>query len=64
VVLGALWARLVGRRNDAAVKRAAEEKQMSPAERDFIDGRFEDRQADVETEAHLGGIDPKRLLGD
>ena len=64
MVLGALWARLVGRRHDAAVERAAEERQMSPKEREFIEGSFEDRQADTETEAHLGGIDPNRLLGD
>jgi hypothetical protein len=63
-VLRALWARLLGRRHDAAVERAVEERQMSPKERELIDGNFEDRQADTEAEAHLGGIDPNRLLGD
>ncbi len=52
----------MGRRNDAAVERAVEEQQMSPTERDFVEESVEDRQADIETEAHLGGIDPERLL--
>ena len=55
---------MTGRRNDAAVERAVEEQQMSATERDFIEESVEDRQADAESAAHLGGTDPKRLLDD
>jgi len=37
---------------------------MTAAERDTDDESFEDRQADLETQARLGGVDPGRLLPD
>ncbi len=37
---------------------------MSPAERHFAEESVDDVQADASTQAHLGGIDPERLLGD
>lgn len=62
--MAGLWARLFGRRNDGAVERAVEEEHMSPEERRFVDESAEDRQADEESKAHLGGIDPDRFLGE
>jgi predicted secreted Zn-dependent protease len=59
-----LWKRFVAGRRAAEIEHTAEVEQMSPAEREATGERFEDRQADLESEAHLGGIDPKRLLGD
>jgi hypothetical protein len=56
------WDRLLGRRRDAAVEREAEEEQMSPDERRFVDESVEDRQADEFVGEHLGGVDPARLL--
>jgi hypothetical protein len=56
------WDRLIGRRRDAAARREAEEEQMSPAERRFVNESVEDHQADEFVEEHLGGIDPNRLL--
>ncbi len=35
---------------------------MSPEERRFVEGSVEGRQSELEAEAHLGGIDPNRLL--
>lgn len=58
------WARLTKRRHAAAEQLAAEERNMSPEEREFFDESFEDRQADEESIAHLGGVDPKRLVDD
>jgi predicted RNA-binding protein Jag len=63
-MLKAFLTRLSDRRRAAADKRAIEEQGMSPKERAFIHERFEDRQADLETEEHFGGQDPKRLLED
>ena len=37
---------------------------MTAAERRKDDESFEDRQADLATQALLGGIDPERLLPD
>ena len=58
------WSRLLGRRRAAAIRRETEERQMSEDERRFVEQRFDDYQADEFVEEHLGGIDPKRLLGD
>jgi hypothetical protein len=62
--MAGLLSRLLGRRKDAAVDRAREEAQMSPAERRFVNENVEGHQADELVEEHLGGIDPNRLLGD
>jgi hypothetical protein len=59
-----LWARLGDRRRAAQDERETEERGMSRAERDFAHERVEDHAADEESTAHLGGVDPKRLLGD
>jgi hypothetical protein len=56
------WARLTKRRRAAEEELAIEERNMSAEEREFFDESFEDRQADEESIAHLGGVDPKRLL--
>jgi hypothetical protein len=58
------WDRLLGRRREAAVRREAEEEQMSPAERRFVEESVEDHQADAFIEEHLGGVDPNRLVED
>lgn len=58
------WDRLLQRRRDDAIRREAEEEQMSPEERRFIDESPEGREADEFIEEHLGGIDPNRLLED
>jgi hypothetical protein len=63
-VIRELWARIARRRDEEAIERAVEESQMSPAEREFVEERVEDHAADLESEAHLGGGDPKRVLGD
>jgi hypothetical protein len=58
------WKRWIeGRRADAE-ERAIEERGMSRSEREFIHESVEDHEADAESSAHLGGVDPKRLLGD
>jgi hypothetical protein len=58
------WARLMARRRAGEDERATEERGMSPAEREFVHESVEDHAADEESIAHLGGVDPKRLLGD
>ena len=58
----ALWDRFIGRRGAAAEERALERQHMSPSERKFTDESVDDRQAEIESEAHFGGIDPNRLL--
>jgi ATP/maltotriose-dependent transcriptional regulator MalT len=63
-VLGGLWSRLTKHRHDDAEERADELQQMSPEERAFVEQSVENRQADLEAEAHLGGTDPNRLLGE
>ena len=62
-MLGALWNRLVGRRNADAVEREVEMQRLSPAERRFAEENVENRRSDSTAEEHLGGIDPERLLG-
>ena len=34
------------------------ERGLRPAERRIVEEPFEDRQADLESQAHLGGADP------
>lgn len=61
-VLRALWSQLARHRKAVAAARGAEMQRRTPAERRFVDERFEDRQADTAAEEQLGGIDPARLL--
>jgi hypothetical protein len=44
--------------------REDEEQHMSRAERQFVHENVEGHVADAETSAHLGGINPNRLLGE
>ncbi len=57
-----LWDRLRGRRTAARVSHADQFEHMSPAERRFVGESEEDRATGLETEAHLGGSDPDRLI--
>lgn len=59
-----LWARITGGSRATAAERASGEQNMSPEERRFVEGSVEGRQSELEAEARLGGIDPKRLLGE
>lgn len=61
-MLKGLWARITGRSRTRAAERASGEQNMSPEERRFVEGSVEGRQSELEAEAHLGGIDPNRLL--
>jgi hypothetical protein len=68
-VLRAFWTRVTGRGEADALERAVELSQMSPSERAFAEERVEDHAAEIESAAHLGGIDPNgidlnRLLRD
>lgn len=47
-----LWKRLLARRVDAVTAREAEEEQMSPAERHFVDESLEEHTADTYVEEH------------
>jgi hypothetical protein len=47
-----LWNKLMGRSTARAVEREAEEEQMSPAERHFVDESLEEHNADVYVEEH------------
>jgi hypothetical protein len=58
-----IWERFTARFRAAAIRREAQEEQMSPAERRFIDEGVEGNQADAFVEEHLE-IDPRRLLDD
>jgi hypothetical protein len=57
-----IWSRITARKRSEAIEHAVEESQMSPGERAFYDESYEDHAADLESEAHLGGINPNRLL--
>jgi hypothetical protein len=61
-VLRRVWDRIARRRDAERIEQAVEERQMSPAEREYVEERIEDHAADLESEAHLGGKDPNRLL--
>jgi hypothetical protein len=50
-----LWARITGRRRERAEERADEFQHMSPEERRFVSESVDDRAAELESEAHLGG---------
>jgi predicted RNA-binding protein Jag len=62
--LKAFWSRLSTRRRAEEDERAIEERNMSPEERKFIHENVVDHEADAESAAHLGGINPNRLLDD
>lgn len=50
-----LWDRMVKRRQAKAEERADEFQHMSPEERRFVSESVDDRAAELESEAHLGG---------
>jgi hypothetical protein len=52
----------MGRRDDAAIERRAEEAGMSKSERRFTHESIEGHQADEFVEEHLGGSNPERLV--
>lgn len=54
----------MGRSRQAALEREAEEEKMTPEERRFVEGSFQDRTADEFTEEHLGGPNPRPLEAD
>jgi hypothetical protein len=56
--LRGLWARWTKRREHHEEERAAEWAYMSPEERKFTSESVDDRQAELESEEHLGGGDP------
>ncbi|HZQ63776.1 MAG TPA: hypothetical protein VFA66_00935 [Gaiellaceae bacterium] len=58
--MGGLWDRLLGRIRRDAIRREAEEENMSPAERRLASESIEDLQADRFVQEHLGGFDPER----
>jgi hypothetical protein len=62
-MLKEFWNKIRGGRQTAA-ERDQEWQHMSPEERRFMSESVEDHTADLETEAHLGGSDPDRLLED
>ena len=55
------WERLFRRLHPGAIRREAEEEQMSPAERRLVSEPIEDLEADRFVQEHLGGVDPERL---
>jgi len=57
-VLKELWQRITGQAN--ADERADERQHMSPEERRFESESVDDRAAELESEAHLGGFNPER----
>jgi hypothetical protein len=59
-----IWERLKARRRAAAIRREAQDEELSPEERRLIDEGVEGYQADESAEEHLGGIDPTRLIDD
>ena len=58
------WERRKAKHLAEEEEREDEEQHMSRAERQFIHERVEGHTADAETSAHLGGVNPNRLLGD
>jgi hypothetical protein len=60
----AWWAQRKAKHQAEEAEREDEEQHMSRAERAFIHESVEDHVADSETSAHLGGINPNRLLGE
>jgi hypothetical protein len=63
-MLKGLWSRLTNRSDRAAREHQIERERMTAAERRADDESFEDRQADLQTQALLGGGNPERLLPD
>jgi transposase-like protein len=62
--LRAWWQQWRAKQRAEEAEREDEEQHMSRAERQFIHESVENHVADSETSAHLGGINPNRLLGD
>lgn len=60
--LRAWWERRKARHRAEEEEREDEEQGMSRAERQFIHESVEDHAADAESSAHLGGVNPNRLL--
>jgi hypothetical protein len=57
--MASIFDRLLGRRRQGVVAREAEEEQMSPAERRFVDESVEGHQADELVEEHgMAGLPP------
>ena len=63
-MLRGIWNRFVGSRDEAAQEHEVERRQMTNAERRANDESVEGRQADLATQARLGGSGPERLLPD
>jgi hypothetical protein len=58
------WKRLMGRRDDAAIRRAEEAQVETPAERREAAEGVDGVAADEIVEEQLGGVDPNRLVDD
>jgi hypothetical protein len=58
------WKKLMGRRDEAAVRRAEESRFETPAERREAADGVEGVAADELVEESLGGVDPNRLVDD
>jgi hypothetical protein len=56
--------RLLGRRDEAAIRRAEAESVETPAERQVSNESVDDVAADEFTVQQLGGEDPSRLVDD
>lgn len=63
-MLRGIWSRLARRSSTAAREHEVERERMTARERRLDDESFEDRQADLAAQAHLGGGNPERLLPD
>jgi hypothetical protein len=61
-VAAGLWKRLLKRSRERAAERERELLQMSEKERRDATESIEERAGELESEAHLGGEDPERLL--
>jgi len=57
-VLRDLWKRITGREKEAEL--ASDWQAMTPEERAFENESVDDRAAELESEAHLGGFNPER----
>jgi hypothetical protein len=58
------WKKLMGRRDEAAVRRAEDTQFETPAERREPAEGVEGLAADERVEESLGGVDPNRLVDD
>jgi len=62
--MSSLWKRLMGKRDETASGRSAEEQHESVEERRLSDEGVEGVAADEVVEERLGGVDPERLVDD